>query len=1032
MAERGRGLRGGPRGGRGGDRSRGNIGSHGRGDGGRGGPSSPSLPFHSRGGRPPRGGRGPGRGPRPETPIFRGATREIPSVDSSVRDTEDKVGAKLEEFVKNNQGKLEREFPNRPGYGSKGTRVQLWANYFHLEVDENLKLHKYRIEVAPEAKGRKLHRIIEIFIQDHLSKDRLGIATDYKRTLISTGGLTVQQEYRVKYRDEGADGSNGNGNPYRVSVHHDSTDGNSVTISVSELLNYLGSLSATALYAQKETAIQALNIIIGHHPKSVPRIASIGANKHFAMSGGEYERADLGEGLECLRGFFVSTRSATCRILLNIQVKHAAMVKPGYVSDIIDEVVSQKAANKAAKTCGFLARVRVELTHLEWTKSGGKIRRIKTIYGLAHPQDGRDRNTGQPVAGCPNPPQVNSFGDNARNVKFYLQDPPQGSGLPGNTYTSVYDYYKRVYNHQCSGGSVLNVGTRERPTYVPPELCRILPGQPAGVKLTPGQTLAMTRFSIRPPVANANTIVQNGPKRLGLAPLNGTVNAFSIKTTNPPNMITVDARILVSPSVVYRGDKKLEANDIRDAGWNLISVKFARGAHLKSWSFLSLRQNGVGSHHNQYQAYFQAFQKTMRDSGIQVDDFKGGDSVNFDANWADQSLRDIFDKRSKLGGPHLLVVILPSKDVSAMSLYNKIKVYGDVEFGVHTVCMTVSNLQDQKPGTFANISLKVNTKLGGMNHTLASSHCSLIRQGKTMVVGLDVTHPSPTSLGMLSGVKASTGAQIAPSITAMVASKGQDLAQWPVEFCLQDQAREETVEATLISDLLKTRLTVWRNANGRLPENILVYRDGVSETQYEKTINKELEGMRQACKETYTVDQQKQGLPRFSVIIVGKRHHTRFYVTEEKNTQGRLKNTKPGTVVDRGVTEAHNWDFFLQPHAAIQGTARPAHYFVICDEIFRDKELNPTEEKPADMLERLTHEMSYLYVRATKAVSVCPPAYYADLACERARDYLAELYDPSTDVTPATTDSGIIGADRDALTRRITPHPNLKDTMFYI
>ena len=32
-----------------------------------------------------------------------------------------------------------------------------------------------------------------------------------------------------------------------------------------------------------------------------------------------------------------------------------------------------------------------------------------------------------------------------------------------------------------------------------------------------------------------------------------------------------------------------------------------------------------------------------------------------------------------------------------------------------------------------------------------------------------------------------------------------------------------------------------------------------------------------------------------------------------------------------------------------------------------------------------------MYARATKAVSLVPPAYYADLACERARDYLNAL-----------------------------------------
>jgi eukaryotic translation initiation factor 2C len=46
----------------------------------------------------------------------------------------------------------------------------------------------------------------------------------------------------------------------------------------------------------------------------------------------------------------------------------------------------------------------------------------------------------------------------------------------------------------------------------------------------------------------------------------------------------------------------------------------------------------------------------------------------------------------------------------------------------------------------------------------------------------------------------------------------------------------------------------------------------------------------------------------------------------------------------------------------------------------------------ADALEQLSYSICYLFGRATKAVSVCPLAYYADLVCERARCYLAQVF----------------------------------------
>ena len=58
--------------------------------------------------------------------------------------------------------------------------------------------------------------------------------------------------------------------------------------------------------------------------------------------------------------------------------------------------------------------------------------------------------------------------------------------------------------------------------------------------------------------------------------------------------------------------------------------------------------------------------------------------------------------------------------------------------------------------------------------------------------------------------------------------------------------------------------------------------------------------------------------------------------------------------------------------------AKPAHYVVIHDDI----------KMSVEDLEKITHNLSYLYERATKAVSYCPPAFYADRLCERGRCYL--------------------------------------------
>lgn len=65
-----------------------------------------------------------------------------------------------------------------------------------------------------------------------------------------------------------------------------------------------------------------------------------------------------------------------------------------------------------------------------------------------------------------------------------------------------------------------------------------------------------------------------------------------------------------------------------------------------------------------------------------------------------------------------------------------------------------------QPQYFANVALKVNMKLGGVNHVLTGAGTTWLKQKKTMLMGADVTHPSP---GSLKGT---------PSIASVVASVG--------------------------------------------------------------------------------------------------------------------------------------------------------------------------------------------------------------------------------------------------------------------
>jgi len=207
----------------------------------------------------------------------------------------------------------------------------------------------------------------------------------------------------------------------------------------------------------------------------------------------------------------------------------------------------------------------------------------------------------------------------------------------------------------------------------------------------------------------------------------------------------------------------------------------------------------------------------------------------------------------------------------------------------------------------------------------------------------------------------------------------------------------------------------------------------VSEGQYQTLIDEELSLLRNACQQIYPATATNKGFPKLAIIVCGKRHNTRFYPTTDADAD-RSSNCLPGTVVDRGVTEVRNWDFFLQPHACLQGTARPCHYFVILDEIFRGRPVKQPHANPADSLEDLTNSMCYLFARATKGVSLCPPAYYADLLCTRVRSYLADFFDPNDSSATQSVASGAPAASAQGLLpgQNVDVHDSMKNSMWYV
>ncbi|GKZ18131.1 hypothetical protein AbraIFM66951_004603 [Aspergillus brasiliensis] len=908
----------------------------------------------------------------------------------------------------------------RPGHGTLGRPINLYANYFQLNFQPDLQLHRYEVRVSrvePDAVVIVSRQVVTQVILQLLKTELV----QYQGSIASDGYQNLISSRKLPFHD----------GPYSVVYQHDCYHVMLLpagTLQFPQVHQLLRGNTRNEGPPLTEAHIHALNIILGHQPKFSPHIRSAGTGTYLNLD----SRVSLGSGLHMLRGLFLVAREAQGRLYVNAAPK-VAICYDDCPLDIILLMYMRQNGQDMSKVVALLRNLRVQLMHLGMRKRGGKFApRVKTVSGLAAPGDG---------AGLAYPPKVSCLGAGAKEVQFFREPRSHGQDLETGTvwgskkrkrptpegYITVFEYFWSVYNIAVNDPwlPVVNVGTPSNPSYLPAQVCRVLPGQSVAASIAASQSRQSARVDIARRGTKSTMTPQIGSigtelsSILGLTHHNQGANLTSFGISVAQSMERVSGRVLDSPAIEYRQGQQAS---VRAGGWNLRGMKFAGSTSVSQWTYLWLsacsRSHGMGPEKALLEVAIRKFRTHLKSLGINI----------FEPNWpginvsvTDTTLRRESDADKlahalaavSASSMSFLLIILPQ---AAEGLYSRIKFLCDVQYGIKNVCVVANKFLRSNDQFLSNVALKLNLKLGGINQKLLARNLDVISDGKTMIIGVDVTHPNSGNLP----------AQ-APSVAAMVASVDRYLAQWPAEICTQP-ARQELV--TQLDVLLTSRLHAWQRWNqGKLPENILLYRDGVSDTQYGSVLSVELPQLRKACRDLYG----SLGLdePRLSIVIVGKRHHTRFFTpTRAGQRNGRpVQDTNPpnGTIVDHGPASSSKvWDFYLQSHTASRGIARPAHYVVLLDEIFQSSPNDPQARappNPANAIQALTHNICYVSGRATKASSICPPVFYADLACFRARFYVEEMLRRSSR-------NAEYGSSPDQM--KLSLHENVRDTMFYI
>jgi len=409
---------------------------------------------------------------------------------------------------------------------------------------------------------------------------------------------------------------------------------------------------------------------------------------------------------------------------------------------------------------------------------------------------------------------------------------------------------------------------------------------------------------------------------------------------------------------VTLGDNKSFSNDIRSCGF------FDGNARVAVWGCVYLQQdertaaNVVG-----------IMKKLAGQQGANLGECKTAsvpDNAQKDSKQWQAAIQQVQTHR-----PQFILIMVPNAD---SFIYSVVKNACTVMTSTVSQCMDSVKI-NKNPKMInpicGNTLKQILAKLGFHNWRIDSGkHLHPSAKKSTMFVGVDVTH-----VKLLKGVFGPSRGR--RSTVGFVASRNSSYHSFNSYISYQDPDTEFITEA---QRLMKSALQDYHKENKAFPTSIIIYRDGVGDSQLTTFVRSEIA----MYEETFAALNIK---PKLTVIVVQKRVNLRLFTAcpvnarqaqqcpVEARCQGRDKYHSPmaGTIVDNDITSQMLSDFYLVPSIAPPGaTARPTRFIVVRDDVgFTNN---------ADALQQMTNQMCYMYFNWPGPIRVPACVMYAHKA----------------------------------------------------
>ncbi|KAK4483579.1 hypothetical protein RD792_010778, partial [Penstemon davidsonii] len=823
----------------------------------------------------------------------------------------------------------------RRGLASKGQSIQLLTNHFKVSVGrtDGYFFHysvtiKYEDDTVVDAKGvgRKILDKVQETYRAEL--DGKAFAYDGEKSLFTIGALPGNKlDFTVILDDDSSNRGNRRGSPdaddpgsdrkrtrrlsrsktYKVAINF------ATKIPMQAIANALRGQDSE----QFQEAVRVLDIVL----------RQIAAKKGCLLVRQSFfhddfrQFVDIGGGVVGCRGFHSSFRATQGGLSLNMDVSTTMIVKPGPVVDFL--LMNQRVDNPS---------------QIDWMKAKRTLKNLRI----------KATNTNREY-------KIIGLSDQiCKRQMFKMKQKREGGHEGEEIELTVYDYFVQKLNMplRFSGDyPCINVGKTNRPTYIPIELCSLVSLQRYTKALSNVQRASLVEKSRQKPQERMSALKQA---------LNGSdydkdpiLRSSGISITR--EFTPIPGRILAAPKLRVGGEDFFP----RNGRWNFNQKRLIEPIKLERWAVVNFSApRDMRRLCNDLMRCAQMKGISMKQPHAMVDE-----NLQSKRRPASVRVHDMFELlKSKLpGAPQFILCILPDRKNS--DIYGPWKCKILAECGIVTQCIAPPPfVKDQY---LTNLILKINAKLGGINSLLTIEHSPsipLVSRVPTLLVGMDVSHGS-------------AGRSDLPSIAAVVSSR-----RWPYISQYRAAVRTQSPKLEIIDSLYKKvsdtedegifrelLVDFYASSGQRKPDQIIIFRDGVSESQFSQVLNIELEQIMEACK---LLDATWS--PKFTVVVAQKNHHTKLFQANSPD------NVPPGTVVDSVICHPRNNDFYMCAHAGMIGTTRPTHYQVIYDEIG----FSP------DDLQELVHCLSYVYQRSTTAISVVAPVCYAHLAAAQMGQFI--------------------------------------------